>query len=207
MVDGPVLVLVRHSLPEIDPSRPGREWSLSPERSRRARQLAPCLAPYHLEVLVSSEEPKAVQTAAIIGEELGLPPEVVPGLHEHDRSGVVGLDREAFLGAIARTFAHPGERVFGAESADEARERFTGVLGQLLARYPERNLCVVAHGTVLSLYVAEREGSDAYALWQRLGLPCYFVLSRPDLHLTEWVEKVSFSCSGGWSCSGDGGMV
>ena len=196
MVGGSLLVLVRHSVPEIDPGRPAREWSLSPEGSRRARQLAPDLAPYDLEVLVSSEERKAVQTAAIIGEELGLAAEVVPGLHEHDRSGVVGLDREAFLSAIERTFAHPGERVFGAESADEARERFTGTLGHLLARYPGRNLCVVAHGTVLSLYVAEREGSDPYALWQRLGLPCTLVLSRPDLHVIEWVGEVPCSCSG-----------
>lgn len=197
MVDGSVLVLIRHSLPEIDPSRPAREWSLSPEGVRRVRQLAACLGPYQLDVLISSEERKAIQTAAIIGEELGLPVEVVPGLHEHDRSGVVGLDREAFLCAIERTFAHPGERVFGAESADEARERFAGTLGQLLARHAERNLCVVAHGTVLSLYVAEREGSEPYVLWRRLGLPCYFVLSRPNLRLAKWVEDLSRSCLGG----------
>jgi broad specificity phosphatase PhoE len=197
VVEGPVLALVRHSLPDVDPSRPAREWSLSAEGCRRARQFAACLAPYDLEVLACSEERKALQTAAIIGEELGLPVEVVPGLHEHDRSGAVGLDHEAFLDGVARMFAHPGERVFGAESADEARARFTSALGQLLARHPGRNLCAVAHGTVLSLFVAEQEGSDPYTLWRGLGLPCAFVLSRPDLRLTEWMPEAPRSCPGG----------
>lgn len=184
------LVLVRHSLPEIDPDRPAREWSLSPEGSRRAVQLAGYLASHNLELIVSSDERKAVQTAAILGEELGMPVVVTHGLQEQDRGGAVGLDRTSFEDGMARTFRHPGERVFGSESANEARERFTRALNRVLARYPGRRLGVVAHGTVLALFVAAQEGMDAYALWQSLGLPCVFVLSRPKLRLTEWMAEV-----------------
>ncbi len=189
-------MLVRHSLPQIDPGRPAREWPLSPEGCRRARQLAGYLAPHDLELLVSSEERKAVQTAAIAGEELGLPVVVTAGLHEQDRSGVVGLDREAFGAGVARMFRHPGERVFGRESAHEARERFTHALGRVLTRHPGQNLCVVAHGTVLALFVAEREGRDPYTLWQCLGLPCVFVLSRSGLRLVKWMAELPPSSPG-----------
>jgi broad specificity phosphatase PhoE len=185
------LVLIRHSVPAIDPSRPAREWSLSAEGRVRARQLAADLGRYELQVLASSEEVKAVQTARILGEELGLAVKVVPGLHEQERSDAVGLDREAFLRSVARLFARPYERVFGAESADEARARFGEALRRLLARHPGENVGVVTHGTVLSLYVAAREGSDAHALWQGLGLPCAAVLSRPELCLIEWVGEAS----------------
>jgi broad specificity phosphatase PhoE len=186
----PVLVLVRHSLPEMDPARPAREWALSPEGCRRAVQLAAHLAPYRLELIASSEELKAMQTAAILGEELGVAVVVTQGLQEQDRGGTVGLDREAFEDRMARTFGHPGERVFGGESADDARERFTEALDRVLARYAGQRLGVVGHGTVLALFVAAQEGIDAYALWQSLGLPCVFVLSRPKLRLIEWMAEV-----------------
>ena len=185
-----MLVLARHSLPAIELSRPAHQWSLSPEGCRRAVQLAALLACYDLELLVSSEEPKAVQTAAIVGEELGLPAVVVQGLHEHERSGVVGLDGEAFRDGVARVFRHPQERVFGEESAEEAHGRFSGALNRVLARHPGQNLGVVAHGTVLALFVAGREGRDPYALWQSLGLPCAFMLSRPELRVIEWMAEV-----------------
>jgi len=186
---GSLLVLIRHSVPAIDPSLPAGEWPLSVEGRGRARQLAADLERYGLHVLASSEECKAVQTARILGEALGLAVEVVPGLHEQERSDVVGLDREAFLRGVARLFTHPNERVFGAESANEARARFGDAVDRLLARFPGRNVGVVTHGTVLSLYVASREDSDAHALWRRLGLPCAAVLSGPELRLVEWVGE------------------
>ena len=190
MSAGNILVLVRHSVPEIDPHRPAHEWALSADGCRRAGQLAAWLAAYGLDLLVSSEEQKAVQTAAIAGEELGLPVVITPGLHEQDRSGAIGLDHGQFHDRVARMFSHPSERVLGTESADEARERFSRTLARVLARHPGQNLGVVAHGTVLSLFVAEREGTDPYGLWQSLGMPCAFVLSRDDLRVVEWVPEV-----------------
>jgi broad specificity phosphatase PhoE len=157
------------------------------------------LARYRLDLIVCSDELKAVQTAAILGEELGVPVVVTRGLHEQTRDETVGMDREAFQEAIARTFRHPGERVFGGESATEAHRRFGQALGRVLARHPQRRLGVVGHGTVLALFVAAQEGMDAYALWQSLGLPCVFVLSRPELHLIEWVTEVPPLARDSWA--------
>ena len=47
----PVLVLVRHSLPEIDPAVSSREWRLSEEGRVRSRILAENLVKYDLDQL------------------------------------------------------------------------------------------------------------------------------------------------------------
>jgi len=191
--DGPRLILVRHSLPDIDPAVPASQWHLSAEGRLRCRTLADRLAAYAYapDVVLSSVEPKAVETAQIAARQLGLPCEAVEGLHEHDRSNVVGLDRARFHDAVARLFAQPQELVFGSETAEQARLRFAAAVDGVLRRYPDANVALVTHGTVLSLFVAHAAGVDGYRLWRQLGLPCFVVLSRPDLWLVEVVDDVS----------------
>lgn len=190
MPDTQHLVLVRHSLPEIDPAVPGRMWHLSVEGERRCSVLAERLAGYGLVQVVSSVEPKAVETAQIVADQLGLPCATEPGLHEHDRSNVNGLSRTEFQQAVVRLFEEPEARVFGTETAVEARERFASALSRVLIRHPSGSLVVVTHGTVLSLYAGQRAGLDPYALWQRLDLPCFVILDRASLDLVEVVPSI-----------------
>lgn len=184
------LVLVRHSLPEIDPAVPSRLWHLSAEGKKRCVLLAERLAGYDPVHIVSSVEPKAVETARIVADHLGLPCNTGPDLHEHDRSNVVGLSRAAFQKVVVRLFEKPDERVFGTETAVEARERFTTALSGVLARHPTGSIAVVTHGTVLSLYVGQQTDMDPYVLWRKLGLPCFVVLDRASLDLVEVVPRV-----------------
>ena len=186
----PILVLIRHSLPEIDLAVPAARWRLSRNGRARCHALADRLARYDLDAIVSSTEPKAIGTAEIVAHQLGLSFETVDGLQEHDRSDVVGLDRTQFRDAVARLFSHPHDLVLGNETAEQARQRFAISVGSVLERYPNANVAVVAHGTVISLFVAGVTVLDAHAFWQRLGMPCYVVLSRPDLRLIEVVETV-----------------
>jgi 2,3-bisphosphoglycerate-dependent phosphoglycerate mutase len=184
------LILVKHSLPAIDPAKPAATWPLSDEGRRRCGPLAARLAPYQLSAVVASEEPKAAETAALVAARLGLPLETVPGLHEHLRTNVGWLGAAAFEDAVARCFARPDELVFGQETANQARDRFMAAIGRVLERHPAGSVAVVAHGTVISLFVAARAGLDPFALWRRLGLPAVVVLSRPDLALLTVVEKI-----------------
>ena len=82
------LILVKHSLPEIDPSVPEKEWRLSCEGRWRARKLGERLDRYKLDLVVSSIEPKAIETAEIASDCLKIPMEIVEGLHEHKRVNV-----------------------------------------------------------------------------------------------------------------------
>jgi broad specificity phosphatase PhoE len=152
--------------------------------------LAAALKPYGPARLATSWEPKALETAELVGRALGVTVEPVLDLHEHDRTGVPWLDREAFEGAVRSLFDRSSERVFGNESADEALTRFRAAVESVLARQPDGTVAVVAHGTVISLYVAAVTGVEAFPLWQRLGLPSFVVLSRPAGQPIEIVEHV-----------------
>ena len=179
------LILVKHSLPEIDPSVPAKEWVLSDEGRRRARRLGERLDRYNLDLIVSSIEPKAIETAEITAGVLKIPMETVEGLHEHERENVGFMEKERFEQLIRQFYEQPGERVFGDESADRACNRFSKVVHKLSDLYPKEDIAIVTHGTVLSLFVSRNSDLEPFALWKKLGLPSWVVLSSRDIRVIE----------------------
>ena len=81
--------------------------------------------------------------------------------------------------------------VLGRESAIEVGERFARAVASVIARHERGNLAIVAHGTVISLFVARHNAIEPFALWQRLGLPSFVVVSVPTFVLVEEVAEVS----------------
>jgi broad specificity phosphatase PhoE len=135
--------------------------------------------------LVSSGEPKAVETAGIAAERLGIGGFVYPGLHEHDRTNVPFLSGEEFGRAARGFFENPNRLVWGSETAEEAGGRFEGAVRRVLDEREEEVITIVAHGTVISLLVAQHNNIDAHELWRSLGLPSFCVLSVPGFELEE----------------------
>jgi len=100
------LVLVRHSLPEMVASVPASQWQLSDEGCRRCEPLAQWLAAYDLAAVITSTEPRAVETGQIVAEALRLPLETAPGLHERERGVVKSIgSREEFQRTQRFTFS------------------------------------------------------------------------------------------------------
>jgi broad specificity phosphatase PhoE len=170
------LILVKHSLPEIIESIPARDWDLSEEGRIRAQMLAGKLNPYRPIVIFSSIEPKAQQTAEIIGEKLGLDFQVLDGLHEHDRSQSPFYSRDEFQSLIQEFFEKPDMLVIGSESANQAFARIHTSINSILKSQNGENIMVVSHGTVISLFISRLTGHNNYLLWKELGLPSYAVL-------------------------------
>lgn len=167
------LILVKHSLPEIVRSLPAREWKLSEEGQRRAQRLAERLRPLHPEVIISSMELKARETAKIIADRLGLDYHLAHALHEHDRSKMSYLSEGEFQAAMREFFERPESLVFGGETAEEACVRFHRAVYAVLESHPDQSIVIVAHGTVISLFISRLTGIPAWSLWKRLGLPSY----------------------------------
>jgi broad specificity phosphatase PhoE len=189
---GQKLILVRHSLPAMVTGVPASKWHLSVEGRRRCTALAGRLAAFGLAAIVSSREPKAVETGQIVAGTLGLPLETAPGLHERERGPVKDLgNQEDFQAQVARFFEHPDQLVLGYETADEAHARFTRAIAAAIERRPAINLAIVSHGTVMTLFVARATGLDPVPFWKGLGLPSFVVLSLPELALLEVVTDVA----------------
>jgi broad specificity phosphatase PhoE len=185
------LILVKHAAPQVIPALPACTWHLSAAGQQRCLPLARRLAPYLPATIVSSREPKAAETAALVAAHLRTPWGLGEGLHEHDRAHVGYLTREHFINAVCTFFSHPDELCFGRETAHQARRRFDTAVGQILRGTPVGNVIVIAHGAVIALFVAYYTGLPALPLWQRLGLPSFVVLTLPGFGLAEVVEDVA----------------
>lgn len=179
------LILVKHSQPQIDPLVPAREWRLSEEGRLRCQPLADKLAGYEPGRIVASREPKAVETAKIVAERLGTPFEVAEGLHEHDRSNVAFYAPQVFDQAVATFSQRPETLVFGRETALQAQERFSRAVESVLEKYRDENVVIVAHGAVITLFVAAHAAIEPFAFWKRLGLPSLVVMRVPELEMGE----------------------
>ena len=184
------LVLIKHAAVLVDAALPPKQWALSDEGRRLCRPLATALRMHDLGLLVSSEEPKAVETAQIVARRLRIETRTAPALDEHRRPFV---DPPAeFERLMQRFFAEPTQRVFGEESADEALTRFTAAIDAVLASEPERTVGIVAHSTVIALYAAPMFGVGAGALWQRLQQPSFVVLdteAKRGLRIVDALEE------------------
>jgi len=184
------LILVKHSLPEILEDVPAREWHLSEEGRERARKLAGKLMGYQPEIVISSVEPKARETAAILAENLGLEFREVEDLHEHDRSGTPFHSKDKFQNLVREFFDKPDKLVFGNETANEAFARFRQAVDIVLISDNDKTIVIVAHGTVIALYVSWLTGCDGYSLWKELGLPSFVILDIQSKRLIETVNLV-----------------
>jgi broad specificity phosphatase PhoE len=185
------LILVKHAMPDIDPAVPSREWRLSDDGRASCERLAEHLAPSSPVLVVSSAEPKAIQTGQLAALHLGIPFTIAEGLHENDRTGFPFLKSPRFEQRFAEYFANPDEVVIGQETAEAAFVRFSTAVARVERNAPAGTLVIVAHGTVISLLVGQLAGLDPFALWQQLGLPSYVVFDRESLKLVEVVETIT----------------
>lgn len=179
------LILVKHSLPTIVENVSAQEWELSDVGRGRAQQLAGRLNGYQPEVIVSSVEPKAKETAKIIAAKHNLELHFLEGLHEHDRSKVAYLPKDEFQATVREFFEKPDTLVFGSETADQCHARFEQAVHSILNHYLDKTVVIVAHGTVISLFVSRLTGISDLLLWNELGLPSFLVIDVQSAALIE----------------------
>jgi broad specificity phosphatase PhoE len=179
-----LFLLVRHSAVEIEPDKPADEWRLSDDGRARCRWMASRLARYRPALFVTSQEAKAKETGQILADESGVPWQTAAGLHEHERRHTPYLAQAAFAATMADFFARPNELLFGQETAEQARRRFSRAVSDVLAQHPAGPVAIVAHGTVITLFLSHHNAHLApFALWRGLTLPCFFVVALPDMAL------------------------
>lgn len=168
------LILVRHSHVNPNASIPSSDWRLSDEGRERCGPLAELLEPYKLHSLVSSDHRRAVETAALLAERLGVTSRVAADLDEHRRPYLPS--QTEFEAAMQRFFASPAQRVFGVESADELAERFKAAAEAAIEAEGSEKAAIVSHGTAIAVYAAPFFGVGAAALWERLDAPAFLVI-------------------------------
>ena len=179
--DSRVVVLVKHAQPVLDANVPPREWRLSAEGEAQSAQLAERLKVFLPFALVSSPEPKAAATAAIVSAALDVAYHVRDGLEEFDRPAMPILSPEEHDRVNAALFAHRSAPVLGRESADAALARFDAAITASLETTDAPHLVVIAHGTVIALFVERYTGREALEVWRGLRCTDFVTLPGPSL--------------------------
>ena len=171
------LILVRHSKPKMSRTIPGHDWRLSERGRKLCTPLADKLTGYDVDVVVTSNEPKAEETGEIIADHLGVLMRTIGGLQEQARFTMPWYETaEDRADAMLPLFDNWDDVVFGEESAQAAFERFNHAIEGLNERYDDKVVTVVTHGTVMALFLEKRAGLDAKDFWMNMGIPMYVSL-------------------------------
>jgi hypothetical protein len=110
------LILVKHAEPVVESRVPPNRWELSERGRGQSVALAERLRRYRPAAVVASEEPKAMQTACLAADRLGVAAATFRGLHEHDRTGAPFGTQAEFELAAKGFFGNPGALVWGKET-------------------------------------------------------------------------------------------
>ncbi len=151
---------VTHPQVNIDPAIPVPFWGLSDRGKERARLAAACPWAGMIRRIVSSDETKAMETAAILGSASGVRFEVGHDMGENDRSATGFLAPPQFELAADWFFAHPEQSYHGWERAVDAQTRIVRAVMAVLDHHDRSQpVAFVGHGGVGTLLKCHLQGS------------------------------------------------
>ena len=150
---------ITHPEVVIDPTIPVPDWPLSAVGIRRMRAAVLRSWTATVRSVFCSAERKAMDSAEILAERLGLNPIVVGALGENDRSATGYLARDEFEALANEFFARPDDSVRGWERAIDAQRRIVGAVEDVIARaIAGGDIAIVSHGGVGALLLCHLEG-------------------------------------------------
>ncbi|MEK1932058.1 MAG: histidine phosphatase family protein [Pararhizobium sp.] len=145
-------IYVTHPQVRIDPDVPVPRWGLSELGAARSEMAAQCGWARQLKRILSSDEAKALETAAILARPVGIDVEVLEHAGENDRSATGFLAPTEFEKAADWFFANPDQSFRGWERAVDAQARIVSAVSSVLDTHdPSRPIAFVGHGGVGTL--------------------------------------------------------
>ncbi|UUX49809.1 phosphoglycerate mutase family protein [Nisaea acidiphila] len=152
------LYFLTHANVVIDPEVPITDWGLSELGRARIQTGLKQLWLNDVTSLWSSTERKALDTAEILSEHLGLGVRVLEDLGENDRSATGYLPPEEFERTADRFFAEPDVPVRGWATARKEQARIVAASAAVAELDPAGVPLIVSHGAVGALLLAHRLG-------------------------------------------------
>jgi len=169
------IILVRHAQTNIEPEVNSTQWTLSDDGRQAAARLASSAIFEGSDAIYSSLQPKAIETAEIIGQALRMPAGQEEGLAE--LSSVTSGFIDDYAGTVHRLYAGEIESINGGETLDQALERFNRAVGSIATKHvDEDKIVIVSHANVLSLFTAQYSDREAIDLHNTITMPDVAVL-------------------------------
>lgn len=149
---------LRHAAVEIIRQLPVSKWKLSEEGRQQAEELAKSTTFDELDIIISSDEDKAYQTAKPIADRLQKEIIRIKELNELDRDKGGFLEKEEFDNTLQFALTHLDKSIHQWETAEHALNRFSKKIEEIDKEYDNKSILIVSHGAVINLYFAKLLG-------------------------------------------------
>lgn len=159
---------LRHAETKKNPNITAVEWGLSELGINQAEEISESGIFNDVNIIISSGEEKAFQTAKPIAEKLGQKIIQMAEFNEMKR-GDKFFAREEFEKLKREKLEDLDCKKDGGESARQALERFERGVEKINKLYDGKKILIVSHGTILSLYFAKiaDKMDSIYDRWQK----------------------------------------
>lgn len=185
----PHIYFITHPEVIIDPKVPVPLWSLSEQGRERAASLLNYPWTKEIDLLYSSEELKAHQTAEIIANNLNLEIRTNSKLGEVDRSSTGYLPEIELEKTVKEFFDNPGKSVAGWEMAEMAQKRIVQCVQNVIETNPKSTIAFVSHGMVGGLLICHFKNVPIHRRYMQHQLGSYFIYNSDDHEIAqEWRE-------------------
>ncbi len=160
---------LRHGETKVDRDVPVSQWVLSKTGEAQAKQLAQEGVFKDVDLIFSSTEQKAYQTALPTAESLGKEVIKLEEIVELNRDSGAFMDPQKYDQTIKQCLEHPDQSFNSWETANHALERFASKISGLDKGSDNKKILVVGHGFTINMYFAKLLGVPG-KVYERLSL-------------------------------------
>lgn len=154
---------LRHGKTKVDKENPVSKWVLSEEGEQQAQDLADQETFKEVDIIISSTETKAYQTAKPTADKLGKEIIEIEELSELDRDKGPFMEKDDYDRVVKECLSHPERSVNNWESLSNALDRFSKKIEELDKWYQDKKILIVGHGYTINAYFAKLLGiKDVY---------------------------------------------
>lgn len=152
------IYFLRHGKTKVDANTPISQWLMHPTGAEQAQQLAETDVFKDIEIIITSTEQKAVDTAQPIAQKLGLEIQQVPELSELDRDKGGFMPAEEYEEMAQQALTNLHVPAGNWESAQHALDRFSAAVQKIDSTYTNKKILIVGHGYTINMYFAQLLG-------------------------------------------------
>lgn len=148
-------IFLRHAETKVDNNIKISQWLLTKKGKNDAYQLSELNIFNDIDIIISSNEQKAYQTAYPISKKLNNKVIRDENLNEIMRDHGSFLGKDEYLQNMKNCMENKDQTYNNWETADHALERFSKRIQEIDLKYTNKKILIVAHGGVINLYFAK----------------------------------------------------
>ena len=166
-----IYTFLRHASTQMDENKPVDKWILTEEGRKEIQDIVGTGIFDDIDIIISSSEKKAIQTAYYLSERIGKDVHLNPDLRELHRGGEYIETKEEYETRVWRCFNNPSDCSFGWETIEKCLERIQRAITRFDDRYTDKKIFIVSHGIILTAYFGELldlPKEEMFERWKKL---------------------------------------